>query len=551
MAASEAKKKTKRTRRWIGIQWRLWGYLSVFVLFVLIVLWIFQIQMLNRFYENSKGQELQKTANAMEQALGDDTVLQDTVYHYALEYATCIQVFRVDGSRARIVASADVSGDCIIHHVTGDYLSTLYHYALENEGTYTGKVQFRSGGMVWIDSNGRIHHDGNFDSGASNEVFDEQQRIEMDTPVGLPNDNISALHIQVLKTATGEEYIVMLDAVLTPMSATVSTLKTQFLWIAAVLLLGALLLAYLMSRRISRPLIHMNEAARALARGNYEVHFSGNGYRETRELAQTLNYAAEELSKNDRLQKELIANVSHDLRTPLTMIRGYGEVMRDLPGENTPENVQVIMDEAERLSELVDDLLDLSRLQAGTRQPELEVFDLTETVRSVMSRYEKLTRYEGYDITFCAEEAAVVCADRTMILQVVYNLINNAINYAGDDRRVEVRQQMRGSQVRICVRDYGEGIEPEQLPLIWDRYYKVDRVHRRAMVGTGLGLSIAKDVLELHQANYGVQSLPGQGTTFWFELLVVAHEESEKDERNDVINDSKEKNSNDRRENEQ
>jgi signal transduction histidine kinase len=265
----------------------------------------------------------------------------------------------------------------------------------------------------------------------------------------------------------------------------------------------------------------MNEAARHLARREYDVEFSGDGYREARQLAQTLTYASEELSKVDRLQRELIANISHDLRTPLTMITGYSEVMRDIPGENTPENVQVIIDEATHLSALVTDLLDLSRIQAGVRQLEPENFDLTETVQQTLARYDKLTRHEGYEIVFSADETVMVRADRGMILQVLYNLINNAINYCGEDRTVLVTQQQVGASVRISVTDHGDGIAPDRLEQIWDRYYKVDRVHRRAMVGTGLGLSIVKGILEQHGSMYGVESKQGEGSTFWFELPII------------------------------
>lgn len=202
------------------------------------------------------------------------------------------------------------------------------------------------------------------------------------------------------------------------------------------------------------------------------------------------------------------------------MITGYSEVMRDIPGENTPENVQVIIDEAEHLSALVNDLLDLSRVQSGARRALPEVFDLTETVRKTIARYDKLTHHEGYEITFLAEENISVYADSGMILQVIYNLINNAINYCGEDRTVLVTQTRRDSLVRISVIDHGEGIAPEQLNEIWDRYYKIDRVHRRAMVGTGLGLSIVKSILDQHGSDYGVESTPGQGSTFWFELPV-------------------------------
>lgn len=504
----------KKRARGLGIQWRLLGYLSVFIVFVLIALWILQVQLLHRFYERSKDRELYMTASAITALLGDDEATEEMVYRCATDYSLCIRVFRVRGHTAHDIATADVSSACIIHHGTGDYLAELYQYAKQNGGVYTGKVQFRSGGMVWIEG-----------GDALGEPLDRREYTQ--------EGDISALHISIVKGRDGHEYIVMLDAVLTPMSATVSTLKMQFLWITIVLLLGAVGIAYLMSRRISRPLVRMTEAANQLAKGQYDVRFVGNGYRETRELAKTLNYAADELSRTDRLHKELIANVSHDLRTPLTMIRGYGEVMRDLPGENTPENVQMIIDEAERLSELVNDMLDLSRLQAGARDPQIGLFDLTEVVDTLMSRYERLIEHQGYTLTFDAAEHVMVRADRTMILQVAYNLINNAINYAGEDKRVEVTQTIDGDRVRISVRDFGSGIEPEHLPLIWDRYYKVDRVHRRAAVGTGLGLSIAKDILERHSADYGVRSTPGEGSEFWFELPVEHKKENDHGEFDD------------------
>ena len=202
-------------------------------------------------------------------------------------------------------------------------------------------------------------------------------------------------------------------------------------------------------------------------------------------------------------------------------------MIRDIPGENTPENMQVIIDEATRLSELVSDLLDISKLQAGTRALEPERFDLTQTVLETMDRYEKLTARDGYCIRFFSDRHVQICADRSMILQVIYNLINNAINHSGEDKLVLVRQTVTDHAVRITVEDHGEGIEADQLPYIWDRYYKVDRVHRIATVGTGLGLSIVKNILEMHGSAFGVESKVDQGSTFWFELPLAETEKSE------------------------
>jgi len=322
----------------------------------------------------------------------------------------------------------------------------------------------------------------------------------------------------------GTKYAILQASDLTPVSAMVKTMENQFSWIGVMLIILVLIFAEVMSRLITKPFINMNKAAKSLAKGDYSAEFSGKGYREISELADTLNYAAEELSRSDALKQELIANLSHDLRTPLTMIKGYGEVMRDIPGENTPENIQVIIDETERLSELVNEVFDLSKIQSGAQKPNFEIFSLTDIVSSTMHRYEKLTEQDGYRIEFSEDGNADVCADRGMILQVVYNLINNAINYTGEDKCVFVKQEKRGDNVRISVTDTGEGISAAQIPLIWDRYYKVDKVHKRAKVGMGLGLSIVKEILELHNATYGVESAIGKGSTFWFELTTITAE---------------------------
>jgi signal transduction histidine kinase len=282
-------------------------------------------------------------------------------------------------------------------------------------------------------------------------------------------------------------------------------------------------MALVLARMICIPMQRMGQAANKLAQGDYDTRFYGGGYREAEELAEALNFAASELQKNDSLQRELVANISHDLRTPLTMIKGYGEVMRDIPDENTPENIQVIIDETERLTELVNDMLDLSKIKSGTRGIELEVFDLTEAISALLMRYERFTDNQ-YVINFVHDESVFVRANRNMILQATYNLVNNAINYTGDDKTVIISQRVSDGRVRISVTDTGKGIAKEDLPYIWDRYYRVDKVHKRAVVGTGLGLSIVKGVLEAHHANFGVESELGEGSTFYFELNAVRYD---------------------------
>lgn len=333
------------------------------------------------------------------------------------------------------------------------------------------------------------------------------------------DDVKNIVYSQVVQTADGE-IMIMLNTLLTPIGSTTEILKVELLYITVILTAFSIILAYVIFRQISKPIIKTNENAKELAHANYGVQFAQDGYKEIAQLNETLSYAAQELSKTEKLQRELLSNISHDLRTPLTLITGYAEVMRDIPGENTPENVQVIIDEGRRLSDLVTDILDISKLQASVSQLNLCKLSLTKKIEAVLTRYNKLKEQDGYTIEFIYSQEAFVMADEIKLLQVIYNLINNAINYTGADKKVVIKQTIKGSKVKIEIIDTGEGIEKENIPLIWDRYFKVEKNHKRAKVGTGLGLSIVKNILELHNASFGVESEVGKGSDFWFELEI-------------------------------
>lgn len=493
-----------RFRRNMSVRWKLAAYVVSFAVAVLLIAWVFQVFLLDTFYHRVKQMELEETADELVLEL-ETEFLETTSYYAAVEHSMCIMVYRIEGKIPQKVVDVDATGSNVIMTMTEKRLETFYQKAKENGGSYLSTISFGGVEVEEDDFFDKIPFPGDRD----------------DHPHRVPNRNLRMLYVRLAETPDGARYMILLDTHFQPLDSMVRTLTMQYLWILVIVVLLAGIMVYLMYRKISAPIIRMNEDAKHLALGKYDTVFSGEGYRETRELADTLNYASGELSKLDRLQKELIANISHDLRTPLTMIKGYGEVMRDLPDENTPENIQVIIDETARLSDLVNDLLDLSKLQSGTRELHAEPFHLTLAVGEVMKRYEHLIKHKGYRVEFSAEEDAWVSADRSMILQVLYNLINNAINYTGEDKQVRVQQTVKDGQVRISITDTGDGISPEELPLIWERYYKVDKVHRRAMIGTGLGLSIVKEILELHGAAYGVTSTPGKGSEFWFALPTV------------------------------
>ena len=478
----------------ISIKYKIFLYLAAFVAVMLILLWLFQIVFLDDFYKQIKIHSIKSMAETIENNIETEN-FQEFLDSLSREEDACIKILDDSGKTQYSVESRP---DCIIHKLPLSELFRLYSSAEQNGGTYL-------------------------------EVVSMDRPMEKRSPAGYPLTNGFAppgnlpgniIYVKIVNPGDGSPSIVMLNSTITPVNATVNTLRIQLIWVTGITLLLALLMGLVISKKVSGPIIKINSSAKELAKGNYETTFHGRGYLEITELNDTLNYAAKELSKVEGLRRELIANISHDLRTPLTMITGYGEVMRDLPGENTPENVQIIIDEAKRLTTLVNDILDISQLQSGTRKINVEIFNITESIRKILQRYNKLIEQEGYRIEFKSDKDIWVNADPVKISQVIYNLINNAITYTGADRTVTIIQSCTPDGVKVEITDTGEGISEEMLPLIWDRYYKIDKAHKRAAIGTGLGLSIVKSILDMHGAEYGVESKLGKGSTFWFQLTL-------------------------------
>ncbi len=454
-------------------------FLSAFSALILAVIWLLNIVFLDDIYGMIKDGQIKGAAGEIIAVL-EDGELETKVYDVAARDNFCITVFKIDDGMGRIIANAHVQGMCRIHGNNNDaYMGYLYGEASDSGSAYDAAE---------------------------------------------PENEHLAKNVTYAEYYSGGdcEYMVVIGADIEPVSATVTTLRYLFVWITVLVLAVSVVMSYIISRYITKPVVKMNREARKLAVGNYDVNFSGEGFLEASELAGTLNYAANELSRMDAMQKELIANISHDLRTPLTTIMGFSEVMRDIPGENTPENMQVVIDETKHLSELVSDMLDVSRITAGTRKLEMSSFSLSDAISETLLRYNTLRERDGYKFHFTKNADAWVSADKTLILQVVYNLINNAVNYCGEDKSVWVDLKVTEGVARVSVSDRGEGIAPEKLPLIWDRYYKAGDFHKRAVCGTGLGLSIVKNALILHGADFGVSSTVGLGSTFWFELKTIS-----------------------------
>lgn len=327
----------------------------------------------------------------------------------------------------------------------------------------------------------------------------------------------SLTQTEVFTLGNGRQISLTFHALITPVNATISTLKLQLYIITCLLLIFAIILAIVISRRISKPIENITQSAQTLSMGKLDTQFDGHGFLEIRELSDTLNTAATELSKVDDLRRELMANVSHDLRTPLALIYGYAEMMHDFPDEVTADQTQTIMNEVQQLSKLVADVLDMSSLESGMIEIHPVRYNLTQSLAATIGRMAELVNPVDLRLSFAYDSDINVVADEIKITQAFSNLLINATNHSKAGDTITIRQSVRENQVRIEVEDHGEGIAPDEIAHIWSRYNKTSKSNQKIR-GTGLGLSIVKKIIELHHGRYGVESELGSGSIFWFEL---------------------------------
>ncbi|MDR1042901.1 MAG: HAMP domain-containing histidine kinase [Clostridiales Family XIII bacterium] len=330
-----------------------------------------------------------------------------------------------------------------------------------------------------------------------------------------------------LTSSVGDRNVLYIFSPLYPMQSTIDILQNQLIYVTIIAMIMALIISLLISRRISEPIENITKSAEKLGEGEYGVVFDGGHYSEISKLADTLTYTSLELAKSDNLQKDVIANVSHDLRTPLTMITSYAEMIHDLSGSDPDKrnaHLQVIIDEAERLNKLVTDFLEISRMQSGVQEVTLTLFSLKELIENVLQSYTGFVEKEGFKLVFISSGKGVIRADEERVKQVIDNLVTNAFKYSGQDRTVEVKMFDEEGYVRCEVSDHGIGIPKKDLKYIWERYYRASTNYKRTN-STGLGLSIVKQILLLHGANFGVESALKKGSTFWFEIKKPSEEE--------------------------
>ncbi len=458
---------------------------------VILLLWLLQIVFLGAIHRNVIISETKDIAKKLASYTEAPITLESKAEELARSKSVCIVAYRFDRKGATEMFSCDVTENCVIHSMEKNKLISLHDKTAKNGGKLLRYYSYNT----------------------EKDIYEETGEV---------SDGQSLVYSFIVKDVRGDDIMFIINAYVAPVASTVRTLNYLLIIISITMIILSVVLTLILSSSITKPITKINASAKELAKGNYGVTFEGGSYREAEELSETLAYAGSELSRVEKLRSELIANTTHDLRTPLTMITGYAELMRDLEGENTPENAAIIADEAKRMTSLVNDTLEISKLENGVAKANIEHFNITEAVASEIEKYQEFCRKDGYTLRFEANESVAIRTDRTKITRALLNLVNNALTYTGTDKTVIVRQEryFNGERdvLRYSVIDSGEGIPEDKLPLIWDRYYKVDSPHKRSAQGSGLGLSIVNKLMTLIGGRCGVLSSNGNGSIFWIEI---------------------------------
>lgn len=275
---------------------------------------------------------------------------------------------------------------------------------------------------------------------------------------------------------------------------------------------------------VYRPLRKISEAAQQYAMGNLDYEIPVHTHDEMGYLSASLNYMAAQLKDMDDYQKKIVANVSHDFRSPLTSMKGYVEAMADgtIPPELYGKYLNIILFETERLTDLTGDLLTLNEFDTKELMLNKTEFDIQEVIKGTAASFEAVCTPKHISVELLLMPGSVVVyADKRKIQQVLYNLIDNAIKFSENESSITIEVSIKNDKVFISVKDHGIGIPRKDLNKIWERFYKSDLSRGRDKKGTGLGLSIVKEVIQAHDEHINVISTEGVGTEFIFSLSRV------------------------------
>ncbi len=302
----------------------------------------------------------------------------------------------------------------------------------------------------------------------------------------------------------------------------ISMAYAEVILVSLIAVLLSVIAVYYTTSKLTRPFMEINEIVQKYSKGDYNIRIPISSLEEATQLAISFNNMADQLKDLEATRRSFVANVSHELRSPLTSMKGFLEAMHDgtIGPEEHDKYIGIVLSETTRMAGMVNDLLDLARIESGRTALKLEIFDINELIRRTLITFEARI-YEHHmevDVKF-AQEQYYVEADSAQISQVLRNIIDNAIKYSPDDSKLRIATYALRREVYVSIQDSGQGIPEEDVPHVFDRFYKVEKAHTPSkQSGTGLGLSIVKRIIDQHNQTITLKSAKGKGSTFTFTL---------------------------------
>lgn len=456
----------------------LWRLIVLNIVIILVSSWIFQVVFLEKYYTYQRSKimegEIKKVSSMIKNNISSNYVLDEIISFGSA--ANCLVIvtdekFNVNYTSATIIKN----DDSIIQEII-NYLRT--------------KPQPQT-----------------------------QQTVKLfKTKFGIKFNSI----VMDVSIDDGKKGHIIIQSFIGPIKETTTILKQQLIVVGVISLIIGSIIAYIFAKKFSKPILEINSSSKKIAEGDFDTEVSVKSKDEIAMLAQTINHMARQLKQTDNIKKEFIANISHELKTPISSIRAYGELLLDCDIAEKKEKdkyAEIIVMNSKKLTSMVEDILELSELQSGNYVLDLSSFCLITLIKDIMDEVQVVAAEKGVKIileTF--NNNLFITAEKDKIHSVFCNVLQNAIRHSHLNGIVEIKITFTSPDIHISIIDNGEGIPEDKLPYIWERFYKADKSRKSGKSGAGLGMAIVKEIFELHHYSYGIESERNIGTRVWFTI---------------------------------
>lgn len=468
---------------------RLWiGIISMTVVLLFLSM-IFQTRYLYSFYLNEEAKQLERDAQKIARYIGASK------YNFSAPYSTVIRrvndiiIVTNKDTRIEFVRGTD-------EYKHNNIFGTLFMKTIKEEGIVRER----------------------------NLMIGNMDTLLVGVPIINRGTNVKNNNQMLNDEQNKQPQIIGAVYIATPLQrleTTNSAIRLQFLYILIGAIILASILSFILSNSFSKPLILINNAAKEIAKGNYNTTINLRSSEEIKALGETINNLARQLSRVEKIKRDFIANVSHEIRTPLSYLQGYTEIMLDGLAETKEDEekyLNIIMEESIRLKHMVDEILQLSQMEEGYIQLNINPFSMDTLLKRTIDKVYPIASKRNISIKYnnISDDMLVCLGDENRIKQVVINMLHNAIKHSYNYNNILINSYRQNDRIYVCIRDYGEGIPQEDIPFIFDRFYTVNK--SKSEESSGLGLAIVKNIVSSHGSDITVNSTVGEGTEFCFWL---------------------------------